>query len=121
MQELAKKEDKLIFVDFYTDWCAPCRVMDQKVFTDPNTGAFMNEHFINYKVNMEKGPGSHLVYIYEVKKVPTLIFLDPDGNELVRKESAVFHSELKALGQKAMDEWKAVQARNGDVEASGEE
>ena len=31
--ELAQKEDKLIFIDLYTTWCLPCKMMDQNVFT----------------------------------------------------------------------------------------
>lgn len=100
--EQAKTENKLVFVDFYTDWCAPCKLMDKKVFPDEAFGAFMNENFISYKINMEDGPGSHLVALYEVRSVPTLLFLDQEGEILERKAGAAFQTELKQMAEKAL-------------------
>lgn len=76
--------------------------MDKKVFPDEAFGNFMNENFINYKINMEEGPGSHLVALYEVRSVPTLIFLDHEGEVLVKKSGAAFQTELKQMAEKAL-------------------
>jgi thiol-disulfide isomerase/thioredoxin len=38
----AKSENKLVFVDFYTQWCGPCLNMAQTVFVLPEVGAFYN-------------------------------------------------------------------------------
>jgi thiol:disulfide interchange protein len=51
----AKKQEKLIFVDAYTTWCGPCKVMAQNVFTQKEVGDFYNRYFVNYKLDMEKG------------------------------------------------------------------
>jgi len=53
----AKEEDKLIFVDCYTDWCGPCKWMSANVFPDEKVAALYNDKFINVKINMEKGEG----------------------------------------------------------------
>lgn len=45
--EKAKAENKLIFVDFYTQWCGPCYNMAQNVFTLPVVGEFYNQTFVN--------------------------------------------------------------------------
>jgi len=44
--ESAKAAGKPVFLDFYTDWCSPCRVIDRDVFTAGNLATFFNENFL---------------------------------------------------------------------------
>lgn len=53
--EKAKAENKLIFVDFYTQWCGPCLNMAESVFTLSFIGDFYNTHFVNMKIDAENG------------------------------------------------------------------
>ena len=78
-QAKAKKENKLIFMDAFTSWCAPCRFMAANVFTDESVGEYYNAHFVNLKVDMEKGEGPDLSRRYSVMAYPTLLFLDGNG------------------------------------------
>lgn len=98
----AVAEKKLLFVDFYTDWCLPCKMMEKDVFVDKELGLFFNTHFINFKVNAEKGNGINLAQIFEIKAYPTLLFLNEKGQVLERKEGAAYHTELKALAESAI-------------------
>ena len=98
----ALAEDKLVFLDFYTTWCLPCRLMDEEVFPNERVGEFMNENFISYKVDAEKGNGVNLAFVYEINAYPTLLFLDAKGNVLERKIGAAFHDELMSIGQRAL-------------------
>ena len=98
----AKKENRLIFIDFYTTWCLPCRMLEEEVFTDQNLGGFINEHFISYRVDAEKGNGVNLATIFEVKVYPTLLFLDARGRILNREEGAVSPSVFRELAEQAM-------------------
>ncbi len=75
----AKKEGKPIFVDAYAAWCGPCKYMSYNVFPDATVGAFYNEHFINYKYDMEKGEGPSFASQYKVTAYPTFLFIDGDG------------------------------------------
>ena len=52
--EKAQREDKGIFVDVYTSWCGPCKMMAKNVFTQEQVGRFYNEHFIILKYDAEK-------------------------------------------------------------------
>lgn len=50
----AAAEGKLVFVEFVTDWCLPCKMMDEDVFTHKETADFINKNFISYKIDAEK-------------------------------------------------------------------
>ena len=76
--EAAKREHKLVFVDFYTDWCKPCKIMSQDVFPQKQVGDFLNAKFVCLKVNAEK-EGRELAKAFNVTVYPTFIAVDSDG------------------------------------------
>lgn len=78
--EVARSENKMIFVDCYTSWCGPCKMLSNTVFTNDSVADFYNQHFINVKVDMEKGEGPELAKRYEVKAFPTLLYVDKAGD-----------------------------------------
>ena len=80
----AKAEKKLIFLDAFTSWCGPCKLMAKNIFTKPAVGEFYNSHFVNAKIDMEKGEGIELAKKFNVKVYPTYLFIDGDG-ELVHR------------------------------------
>ena len=75
----AKAENKLVFLDCYTSWCGPCRMMASKVFTQKAVGDLFNERFVNLKMDMEKGAGVDVAKRYNVSAYPTMLLLDGDG------------------------------------------
>lgn len=80
----ARTEDKLIFIDAYTTWCGPCKMMTAQVFPQPEVGEVYNSRFINAKFDMEQGEGPGLAERYGVNAYPTYLFVNGDG-ELVHK------------------------------------
>ena len=81
--ETAKREGKLVFVDFYTDWCGPCKVMSRDVYPQKQVVNFFNAKFVCLKLNAEK-EGRELAKRFRVSAYPTFIVVDTD--EKVRVE-----------------------------------
>lgn len=52
--EKNESENKLIFIDVYTDWCGWCKVMDKKTFTNAEVQSYMNDNFHNVKLDAEQ-------------------------------------------------------------------
>ena len=102
LTDRAKKENKLIFLDVYTDWCMPCKTMDKEVFSDKKLGKFFNEHFISYKANAEKGIGADAASMYDVLGFPTLLFLNQKGTLLIKKTGIAYNREMYELADEAL-------------------
>lgn len=80
----ARQTGKVIFLDGYTTWCAPCRKMDKEVFTMPEVANYFNQKFINVKYDMERGEGASLKERYGVRAFPTYLFIDGNGRVVHR-------------------------------------
>ncbi len=80
----AKAEKKLVFVDAYTVWCGPCKQMAKNIFPVKEVGDVFNTHFINAKIDMEKGEGIDIAKQYTIRAYPTYLFVNSDG-ELVHR------------------------------------
>ena len=76
----AGKEGKMVFMDCYTVWCGPCKMMNERVFTQKVVGDYFKKHFIPLKVDMEKGEGIALRKKFDVNAFPTMFILDAEGN-----------------------------------------
>lgn len=76
---LAKKENKFLFIDAYTEWCGWCKVMDKSTFTDSTVGKFFKENIIAFKMDMEKGIGIKMAMKYRVNVFPSFLFFKPEG------------------------------------------
>lgn len=49
----ASKENKILLVDVYTNWCGWCKVMDQKTYSQAAVIEKINRHFVPVKLNPE--------------------------------------------------------------------
>lgn len=84
----AIQEKKLIFIDFYTQWCGPCLMMQKDVFSLNDVGNYFNANFINLKIDAEHGEGVELAKKYHVKVFPTYCFIDPTNENLVHESTS---------------------------------
>lgn len=97
-----KSTPKKIFMDVYTDWCGPCKLLDKKTFQNPDVSKYISEHYYAVKFNAEgqeeinffnqtytnpsydpnrKGRnGTHQFTQYlGVKGYPTMVFFSENG------------------------------------------
>lgn len=99
----AKKENKIIFVEGYASWCAPCKWMAANVFSDPTVGSFYNRHFINVKFDIESVEAADFVSKYGSLGVPTLYYIDGDGQLLHQIRGAAKSAKFIEIGKDALN------------------
>src|SRR5262249_44807650 len=52
--EAAKKENKIVLIDFYADWCQPCKMLDGLTFSDEKVKQFLKDKAVAIKINTEE-------------------------------------------------------------------
>lgn len=104
--EKAKSENKLVFVDAYTTWCGPCRMMALNIFPLKEVGEFYNANFISMKLDTEDEDqnGPELSERYGVEVLPTYFYLDPDGKVLHKATGFIEADRFIATAKEAMGE-----------------
>ena len=80
----AKAEGKQVFIDCYTSWCGPCKMMATKEFPKKVMGDYFNPKYVSAKFDMEKGEGVQLAKKFDVNAYPTFLILDADGTLIDR-------------------------------------
>jgi thiol:disulfide interchange protein len=95
----AKKEKKNVLVEFTgSDWCPPCIMMHEKVFSKKKFTDAAKKNFILVKIDIPnkdkelKKKNAKVMDKYGVNSVPTVVLFDSDGEEFHRFSASQFPS-----------------------------
>ncbi len=133
--EAQKITPKKIIIDFYTDWCAPCKIMEKNTFNHPVISTYLNENYYpvkfdaegkddvtvfgrtftneGFKTGKKKNSMHDFTKYMNVNAVPSTVFLDETGNPITILQGALTAKELETYVLFiANDEFKKVTTRN---------
>jgi thiol:disulfide interchange protein DsbD len=79
IEESIKKENKPVMIDFYADWCAQCKELDEYTYTNPDI-IELSKSLNTIKIDLTKENES-ITSKYKIKGLPVVIFMDSNGNE----------------------------------------
>lgn len=77
----ASQENKPMIIDFYTDWCKWCKVLDTVTYVDP---LVIGMSLDNIFVKIDAEADTALVREYGISGYPTIVVAGPDGKEIDR-------------------------------------
>lgn len=129
-----KQNPKKIFMNFYADWCSPCKVMDKETYGNDIIAAHINENYYAVKFNAEdknniafagrtfsnpqyrsgkkKNSMHELTKYMNVNTVPSIVFLDENANPITILQGALTAKELEPyIPFIANDEYKKLVTR----------
>jgi thiol:disulfide interchange protein len=93
--ERAAETKKMVYVDFYADWCVPCKQMDKTTFANDTVIALLKKDFFAVRVNVDDPMFSKtIVSRYNVRSMPTSMLLTADKIEVKRAVGYMNAAEL---------------------------
>ena len=99
----AKSEKKLIFLDAFASWCGPCKMMEKNIFPLKSVSDYYNANFINARFDMEKGEGREIAMKYAVRSYPTYLFLNGDGELVMKNYGYMGEQDFLTIAKEAND------------------
>jgi thioredoxin 1 len=79
-QEWKYKGDKAAIIDFYADWCGPCKSIAPVL---EELSVQYKDDLIIYKIDTDKE--MELSSLFGIQSIPTLLFIPVNGNPMVQK------------------------------------
>jgi len=109
----AGETSKLVFVDFYAEWCGACKTMDRTTFKDRAVAKAL-EGFVFIKVDADRHPDA--ARHFNVVGLPTLVVLEASGEEIYRRVGPIEAGELARELSSLPGKDRTIQRRTAVVE-----
>ena len=94
----AAQSGKIVLIDFYTTWCAPCKLLDKNTWTDPAVIQLLEQKTVALRIDAEKEVA--LSKRYKIDAYPTMLLIKADGTEVDRlvgyRDPNMFTNEFNA-------------------------
>ena len=103
----AKKENRLIFIYAYKDYCQPCMLMLKNVFSLNAVADFYNQNFINLKMHF--GKEKELAEKYGTSGYPAFLFINGDGKLVYMESGYTEGDEFIGYGKTALEKAKGIE------------
>jgi|SRR5580658_3150551 thioredoxin-related protein len=102
----AKKDNKLVIVDLYTDWCGWCKRLDKDTYSNKDVEARLTKDFVAVKLNPEQSSrGAQLARQFGTTGFPHVVFVSADGKKVYEIGGYLppdqFLKELDKVGEQA--------------------
>ncbi|MCX7954601.1 MAG: thioredoxin [Bacteroidales bacterium] len=88
IESILKNENKLIILDFWAEWCNPCKILTKVI---EEIAASIENDVIIGKVNVDEEP--ELIKKYGIRNIPTLIFIK-DNQVIDKQVGAISKNDL---------------------------
>lgn len=103
--ETAKKSNQLLILDFYADWCPPCKEMEKSTYSDSRVIEQL-KNYIPVKIDIDKKPKLADKYDGNARAnggsgIPATIILDASGNQLAKIHGYITAEELMKVLKEA--------------------
>lgn len=98
---LAKKENKLIFLDIYATWCGHCKKIKRTTFVNEDVAKHYNQTFVNVSFDGEQEIGAELRKKYALRGYPALLFIDSEGKIVYQEKGYKSPEEFLAIAKTA--------------------
>jgi thiol:disulfide interchange protein DsbD len=82
----ALENNQKMIIDFYADWCIPCKELDALTFSDQRV-IDLSKEFVTYKVDMTKTMSDETEKIrekFQIRGMPTVLVINTKGEEVER-------------------------------------
>ena len=95
----SQSTQKPLFISLYATWCAPCKVMKIRTFTNDGLATILNQEYIAIRLNGEEDEGRELMDKMNLNAFPTQLIFAPDGQMVWGKSGYMNAKELTQVTQ----------------------